>query len=414
MYRLCFNSITFSKFVSLNFGPSTIYKNTTIFFVYQSQMNSRSIIIPIIILFQLLSATVVLAGDKSGQIRLRTVVIDAGHGGHDPGCVSYDRKTNEKSITLAVANSLADKIRATCPDVKVILTRSTDVFVTLNGRADIANRAGADLFMSIHVNAAPNPSRKAANGFSVHVLGQFNSNNKDMYALNMDLCKRENSVITMEDDYKASYQGFDPNDPESFIFFSLMQNTNLSQSLVFADEVDKALREGAPVCSSRGISQNAFLVLWRTTMPSALIELGFITNPDDLAKMRRDNYVDKTSDALLEAFKNYKKKYDGVTSDKTSLDKSSSDEEVTVKEVEPVHKATITYGVQIAAGKNMKQTDPWFKGLRPSKYSSGNLYKYVVETGENPEDAKEKLKEIKQSFPQAFIVKIEGETVTRF
>lgn len=382
-------------------------------------MNPRSIIIPIIILFQVLSVGTAFAGDKNGQIRLRTVVIDAGHGGHDPGCVSYDRKTNEKSITLAVANSLADKIRATYPDVKVILTRSTDVFVTLNGRADIANKAGADLFMSIHVNAAPSPSRKAANGFSVHVLGQFNSNNKDMYALNMDLCKRENSVITMEDDYKASYQGFDPNDPESFIFFSLMQNTNLSQSLVFADEVDKALRKDAPICSSRGISQNAFLVLWRTTMPSALIELGFITNPDDLAKMRRDNYVDKTSDALLKAFCSYKMKYDGVTSVNPS-----SDEDVTVKTVEPAKeeipaveekaKAAVTYGVQIAAGKNMKQNDPWFKGLRPSKFSSGSLYKYVVETGENPDDAKKKLSTIKSSFPQAFVVKIEGEKVTRF
>ncbi|MCR5003508.1 MAG: N-acetylmuramoyl-L-alanine amidase [Bacteroidales bacterium] len=358
------------------------------------------------------------AGNDNGQIRLRTVVIDAGHGGHDPGCISYDRRTNEKSITLAVAKTLADKIRAEHPDVKVILTRSSDVFVTLNGRADIANKANADLFMSIHVNAAPNKSRQSANGYSIHVLGQYSSKNKDMYALNMDLCKRENSVITMEDDYQTSYQGFDPNDPESFIFFSLMQNTNLNQSLQFADEVDKALG-GAPIAKSRGISQNAFLVLWRTTMPSALIELGFITNSEDLAQFRKENYVEKTSEALLKAFDNYKKKYDGVGEPQKINKEEPVKEHIVRKEGTAVRKEPavpeIIYGVQIAAsGKKMKSTDPWFKGLRPQTYPSGSLNKYVIVTGENPADAREKLSTVKSKFPQAFVVKIEGEKVSRF
>ena len=174
-------------------------------------------------------------GDQA-VLQLRTVVIDAGHGGKDAGCVSRDKKTYEKTVTLDIARRLEQKIKAAYPDVHVKMTRSSDKFVELENRAVIANKAGANLFISIHVNSIGGKST-AARGFSVHVLGQSAKKGNDLYSKNLDLVKRENSVIMLEDDYKTKYQGFDPSDPQSYIIFSLMQNAHLSQSLTFAEDV---------------------------------------------------------------------------------------------------------------------------------------------------------------------------------
>ena len=156
------------------------------------------------------------------------MVIDAGHGGKDPGAVSSDKKTYEKSIVLDIAQNLSERIRKAYPDVKVVMTRSSDKYVTLNDRAEIANKADADLFISIHINAS---AKNSPNGYSVHILGQSSDTNKDLFAYNMDVCRRENSVITLEDDYTTKYQGFDPSDPESFIFMTLMQNSYLEHEI---------------------------------------------------------------------------------------------------------------------------------------------------------------------------------------
>ena len=173
-----------------------------------------------------------MTGVHAQNIGLTTLVIDAGHGGTDPGAVSRDGKSYEKSFTLDIAKRLSEKINAECPGVKVILTRDSDKTVALNDRAAIANKAGANLFMSIHVNSSP---KTGPNGFSVHVLGQSSKKDRDLFAYNMDVCKRENSVILLEDDYSKKYQGYDPSDPESLIFMQLMQNSHLEQSLEFAD-----------------------------------------------------------------------------------------------------------------------------------------------------------------------------------
>lgn len=153
--------------------------------------------------------------DSRNKLGLNTVCIDAGHGGTDPGCVSKDKKTYESKIALDIAKRLSEKIKASYPTVKVVMTRSTDKYITLGERADIANRNNANLFISIHVNTA---AATSANGYSIHVLGQSSKKNRDLFAYNMDVCKRENSVIMLEDDYSTKYQGFDPTDPESFIF----------------------------------------------------------------------------------------------------------------------------------------------------------------------------------------------------
>ena len=159
---------------------------------------------------------------NDGKLGLKTVCIDAGHGGKDPGCVSKDKNTYESRVALDVAKRLSEKITAAYPDVKVVMTRTTDTFISLGDRADKANKNNADLFISIHVNTV---SSSSPNGFSIHVLGQSSKKDRDLFAYNMNVCKRENSVMMLEDDYSTKYQGFDPSDPESFIFYKLIQQT---------------------------------------------------------------------------------------------------------------------------------------------------------------------------------------------
>ena len=196
--------------------------------------------------------TAIIAPAQNNTLKLSTVVIDAGHGGKDAGAVSKDSKTYEKTLALDIANRFAARIKAELPSVNVVQTRSTDVFVELRERAAIANRAGANLFVSIHINSNKSTS---PNGYSVHILGQSSNKDRDLFAYNMDVVSRENSVILLEDDYKTNYQGFNPSDPESYIFLQLMQNAYLEQSLLFASMASQHL-EGGPIKANRGISQN--------------------------------------------------------------------------------------------------------------------------------------------------------------
>ena len=269
-----------------------------------------------------------LASLSSGaqNLSLSTVVIDPGHGGTDPGAVSKDGKTYEKNLTLDIAKRLSDKIKADCPGVKVILTRDKDKTVALNDRAAIANKVGADLFISIHINST---AKSSPNGYSVHVLGKSSKKDRDLFAYNMDVCKRENSVILLEDDYTTKYQGFDPSDPESFIFLQLMQNSNLEQSLEFAQQVSDNLK-GGPIGVNRGIWQDPFLVLWKTAMPAVLVELGFISNSTDLEKLKKETDRDKIATRLCTAFKKYKAKYDGTLSLDVEVPAGNTEEKVEV------------------------------------------------------------------------------------
>lgn len=195
-------------------------------------------------IFLMLGTAAVPAGGQTAEKakpRLRTVVIDPGHGGKDAGCVSRDRKTYEKNVTLAISKMLGAKIKENYPDVAVYYTRLTDRYLTLNERADIANRNHADLFISVHINSNESTS---PSGFSAHIFGRSSGKDSDLFANNMDVCRRENSVILLEDDYSTKYQGFDPDNPESFIFFNLMQHAFYEQSLLFAGQVVNAMDGG--------------------------------------------------------------------------------------------------------------------------------------------------------------------------
>lgn len=351
-------------------------------------------------------------------LRLNTVVIDPGHGGKDAGCTSPGGKTLEKEIVLDIATRLAGKIRDGYPDVKVVMTRSTDVFVTLQGRADIANRSGANLFISVHVNSADR-KRSGPNGYSVHILGQYTSKQKDLYAGNMDVVRRENSVILLEDDYTTRYQGFDPTDPESYIFMNLMQNAFLEQSLLFAQEVDSAMRGGA-IRQSRGISQDPFYVLWRTAMPAVLVECGFMSNPADRGALITEQGRERIAADLYDAFKKYKKGYDGGGPTAASERPAAA-----AKPAEaPAHAgggkpeagptAATRYGTQVLASfREMSAGDSFFKGYACEKFPVGNLYKYVVGLSDDLAEAKKKNQEIKKKFADSFLVKIENGEIFR-
>ena len=360
-----------------------------------------------------LASIVPIPARAQDRLKLSTVVIDPGHGGHDSGCISRDKKTYEKSLTLDISQRFARKIREAFPDVKVILTRNEDKYVTLSGRADIANNAGADLFVSIHINAQDKGT--SANGYSIHCLGQSSQKGNDLFGKNLELCKRENSVILLEDDYQTKYQGFDPSDPQSYIFFSLMQNAHLEQSLVFASDIADAMK-GGPITRTRGVSQDPFWVLWRTTMPSVLVEVGFISNDKDLAAMRSSDGRDQIAGNLLKAFTTFKNRYDHSTGS------TSSAKPAPVTEAKPgdapaatdTQKGSTVYGIQVlATSRRMSSGDSFFKGYETLELKVGNLYKYLLLPEDSLEKARERFKEISPKYPGCFIVKKEGETLTR-
>ena len=383
---------------------------------------------PVLAVLAALLAASIVPERAAGQDRLKlsTIVIDPGHGGHDPGCISADKKTQDKNVALDIAQRLSRKIGESLPGVKTVLTRSDDKFVTLSGRADIANDLGADLFISIHVNAQAKGT--SANGYSIHCLGQSSREGNDLFSKNLDLIKRENSVILLEDDYKTRYQGFDPSDPQSYILFSLMQNAHLEHSLVFAEEVANAMK-GGPISHNRGVSQDPFWVLWRTTMPAVLVEVGFITNANDLRALRSPEDRDRIAESLLKAVKAFKKRYDNSTAATTAPERAAKPETAPAAESKPepaaepeaepapekaVESSGVVYGVQVlATSKKMKPTDAFFKGYTPLEVRSGKLYKYILVAGDDLAAVRKKKKELDKKFPGCFLVSKDGETVTR-
>ena len=357
------------------------------------------------------------AQNPSTTIKLSTVVIDPGHGGKDAGCVSPSGKTMEKTIVLDISKRLADLIKAGYPDMKVILTRSDDTFVTLQGRADIANRNNANLFISVHVNSVVG-KKSGPNGYSVHILGQYNSKNKDMYAGNMDVVRRENSVIKLEDDYTTRYEGFDPNDPESYIFMNLMQNAYLEQSFKFAQKVDSEMKGGA-IQHSRGISQDPFYVLWRTAMPAVLVECGFMSNTEDREALITEKGRARIASDLYNAFKSYKKEYDGTDPAERPATKAKAEDSQTknagsvnvnnIQESSDRKTDGIIFGTQVlVSSKSMSEKDPFFKGHEVKTVAAGRFFKYVIGFSSDLETAKEKHKAIRRDFKDSFLVKIEN------
>ncbi len=253
------------------------------------------IAITLILLYFPISAAIGTYGHISDGYKIKTIVIDAGHGGKDTGCKG--KHSNEKDIALAISLKLGYYVEKFFPDVKVVYTRKTDVFVELKERANIANRNKADLFISIHCNASA--SSKSVYGTETYVMGV------DVSSANLAVAKRENSVVLMEENYQGKYDGFDPESTETHIRLNLFQNAYLDQSITFASLVENQFSTRANR-SSRGVKQAGFWVLYKTTMPSVLVETGFLTNSKEEKYLKTEDGQDYIASAIYRAFKEYK------------------------------------------------------------------------------------------------------------
>lgn len=375
-----------------------------------------------------------------------TLVIDAGHGGHDAGALGAFSK--EKDINLRTALAFGGYVERNCPDVRVIYTRKKDFFVPLHTRAEIANKAKADLFISIHTNSLPN--KKIARGFETYTLGMHRASE------NLDVAKRENSVILVEKDYKQHYEGFDPNSSESYIIFEFLQDHFMAKSVEFAKLVQ------SNVCSlakrqNKGVKQAGFLVLRETSMPSCLVEVGFISTPDEEQSLNNSATIDNIAKGLYNAFIKYKQKNAGGDTDyvtehssdvmqptpagiqeeekpvtkqltevrntgnsqeakpqrqanaesKSTRDRTSrsrgkeSDKTATAAETgsAPVFKIQI-----FISDKALKDSDPRFKGEKADYYKDGNMLKYTIGSTTDYNEILRLKKSVGDKFPGSFIV----------
>ena len=348
---------------------------------------------------------------------LKTVVIDPGHGGKDPGALGKGGKVNEKHIVLAVAQKFGAMIKAAYPDVKVIYTRQNDTFLGLHDRAMVARRNNADLFISIHCNGS---SSADAKGSSVHILGQNSNNSKnttDYFERNMSVAQRENAVIVLEDDYKTKYQSFDPSSPESYISHQLQWMAYYESSLLFASEVVTNLIDAPLTARKTVIDQDIFQVLVEANMPAVLLELAFVTNPVEFAYLASDSGQDQIAARLFNAFKSYKAKYDQSVSVSKPEVKPEIKPEIE-SEVKPQNENSVKlcYSIQIMAlGRKLNSGDPAFKGLKVHsvKSQNSNIYRYLCGRYETLQQARADLPEVKKKFSEAFLVEVSADKVTK-
>lgn len=342
-----------------------------------------------------------------------TLVIDPGHGGHDAG--ARGAISMEKNINLTVALRFGKYVEQNMPEVRVIYTRKQDVFIPLHERANIANRANADLFISVHTNALP--AGKVARGFETYTLGMHRA--KD----NLDVAMRENSVISMEKGFEQTYEGFDPKSSESYIIFEFIQGRNMERSVELARMIQRSVCDGA--CRpDKGVHQAGFLVLRETSMPSCLIELGFITTPDEERLLNDNAKVDDIAKGIYEAFAKYKNKYDRSVSvpyraanrQESTLPKIVPDSYKAApaakkavpaaKKAVPAPKDAPVFKLQIFVGnRNLRKGDAHFKGETEfDSFQEGNLVKYTLGASTNYNEIYRLRKEKMEKFPEAFII----------
>ncbi len=369
------------------------------------------------------------------------VVIDPGHGGKDPGAVN--KSIREKDIVLGIGLKLGKLINESHPDVKVVFTRNSDVFVPLIERSRIANKNKADLFISLHANACGTPSTRGTETF---FLGPSRSDD------NLEIAKKENSVILLEEDYKETYEGFDPNSAESYIMFELMQNTYLDLSLFVADAIQQQFRSRIE-SPNRGVKQAGFLVLRQSSMPSVLVEAGFLSNTNEANYLNSDSGQRNIALSVFEAFRKFKDKTTGPSNTKSpeviarnekkqevapkqevrtenknqaeivmqavipeknesEKDKAVIKPDTTIKEKSSEN--SIYYSVQI--GANTTPIEPVasnFKGLKNvRREKTDKYYRYYFGNEIALDKITSELQQIKQKFPQAFIVSfIDGQRI---
>ena len=325
-----------------------------------------------------------------------TVVIDAGHGGKDPGAIG--RISKEKDLNLSVSLLAGKLIQEAYPDVKVLYTRKTDVFIPLQGRADFVNKNNADLFICIHTNSAEN---KKVAGAETFVLGT------DRMEANLDVAMRENAVIKLETDYQTAYQGFDPNSIDSYIMFELMQNTYMDQSLQFATLLQQQF-SGTLSRADRGVRQAAFWVLLKSACPSVLIEMGFISNTEEEKYLASAAGQQQMAEAILNAFRGFYRKSAPAEPPVVQEDTVPQPTEPAPKVTKKTDKNKKQYAVQIFASRTERSAnDPQLKDLPGVGYFLSNgWYKYYCGKTTDRAAAEQTKKDIKQRFPDCFVIQL--------
>ena len=349
---------------------------------------------------------------QSGQF---TVVIDAGHGGKDPGAMAHGYK--EKDIALAVALKTGSKIKADHPNVRVLYTRDRDVFVGLQARSDFANRHKASLFISIHLNSSPSGS---AYGTETYVIGMNKQSN------NLNVAMRENKAMLLESDYKTTYKGFDPTNAESYIIFDLMQEAYINRSIDIAKFVERQYKNNGR--TSRGVRQEGLWVLSQSAMPSILTEIGFISNANDAAYLGSESGQEEVAGAISRAFTMFYDSKSKVGREHSTADSSEQtapaevssnssrssqrNNPTTKKESEGQH----TFRVQFMTDRTKIDTsDKQFRSLHESIYreQSGKVWLYLAGKFSKLEEAKSYLQTLKKKYPDAFIVRYNKKTGER-
>ena len=350
----------------------------------------------IIIAFTLLTLAMPAAAvDKDGNFIL---VIDPGHGGKDPGAVNG--KNQEKTINLNIALKMGKLIEDNCKNVKVIYTRKTDVFVELYKRADIANKAGADMFISVHTNSAKS---KAANGAETYLLGV----EENRTSANLNAALEENKAILLENDYQTHYEGYDPNSPESMIIFEFMQNEYQKESLKMASLTQNQMVSSAKR-PDRGVHQAGYLVLWKSTMPSILIELGFISNDNECKYLTSQKGIDEMSNSLYLAFKEYLDYHNKLLEKAVPVAQAIGNKGADKKEL-PVYKVQF-----MSIKKPLKENDKRLSAYpNVSYYTEGGTCKYTCGDTTDYDAIQETKKEVQKKYKDAFVIAVyEGKKIS--
>lgn len=357
------------------------------------------------------------------------VVIDAGHGGKDPGCIGKGG-TKEKTVNLAVSLKLGQLIEANHKDVKVIYTRKTDVFLPLNQRTEIANRNKADLFISIHADAVNSPSAYGTGSFT---LGTAKTEE------NLELAKRENAVILLEDDYHTRYQGFDPNSAESYIMFETLQGTHQTQSIQLATHIQKEFKHRAQR-HDRQVRQAPYLVLKTACMPAVLVETGFLSNRNEERFLASAEGRNKIANAIYHGFNSYKESFDRHNGIKTVSNRpaqiipdeprqntrpttsTAKPQQTSDKKITQTNKPSgssskkIVYKIQfLSYHKKLQKGAPQLKGLWPVEYTvEKGTYRYTFGSTSNFNEATRIQRQVRNKFKDAFVIRYEnGERMNR-
>lgn len=343
----------------------------------------------------LIASTVPNNGKKSA---VNVVVIDAGHGGKDPGNLGTGRyNKTEKNVALSVSLKVGKYIQEAFPDVKVLYTRDKDAFIPLHERTRFANSNAADLFISIHCDAFTNPS---AHGAGSYVMGAAKTE------ANLRLAQRENAAILLEDNHDDHYDGFDPNSPEGLIELSLRQNAHIHQSLKFAKDVQDQMRERVGRVD-RGVRQAPYWVISFTTMPSVLIELGFLTNKEEEDFLMSDRGQDYVASAIYRAFKEYKKSIDNLEASTATTRPPEPEAGIKTEEKTENSAKGVIFKVQLLSSSTRVATTPEnFNGLKNvSEHREDGMYKYLYGNATTYDGAKNLQKSVRQSgYKGAFVV----------